>query len=182
MSFKCGCSVCEFVLLSRLVFLADFTRNVVDHFKYFRAVIYVKNGLDLLLVYLISASLDFVYRISFHRWTYVGLDMLFLSCHTQLTETSIVSGRTTIEQPANRPPITEQHQRDQSGTLSFLARPITEFHSRQNQLLHCDLTTNLKVRLQIALNKITNHRSAIGKATSKAKSIAYMNSTHKDDL
>ena len=44
-----------------------------------------------------------------------------------------------MEQPANQPQITEQHQRDQPGILSLLTKPITEFHSRQNQLLHCDL-------------------------------------------
>ena len=59
--------------------------------------------------------------------------------HMQQTKTSTVSARPTIEQPANRPPITEQHQRDQSGTLSLLTRTITEFHSRLNQLMHCDL-------------------------------------------
>ena len=37
--------------------------------------------------------------------------------------------------------------------------------------------TNHKVRHQIVLNKMTNHRSIISKATSKA----YMNSTQKND-
>ena len=59
--------------------------------------------------------------------------------HTQQTKASTVSARPTIEQPTNRPPITEQHQGDQTGTFSLLARPITEFHSRLNQPLHCDL-------------------------------------------
>ena len=59
--------------------------------------------------------------------------------HTQQTITSTVSSRPAIEQLANLPPITEQHQRDQPGTLSLLTRPITESHSRLNQLLHCDL-------------------------------------------
>ena len=58
--------------------------------------------------------------------------------HTQQIKTSTVSTRPTIE-PANRPPITEQRQRDLPGNLSHLTRPISEFHSRQNQLLHCDL-------------------------------------------
>ena len=48
--------------------------------------------------------------------------------HTQQTNTSTVSARATIEQAANRPPITEQHQRDQPGTRWPLTRPITEFH------------------------------------------------------
>ena len=59
--------------------------------------------------------------------------------HTQQTKTSTVSARPTIEQPANLPPITEQHQGDQPGSLSLLSRPITEFHSRQYQLLHCGI-------------------------------------------
>ena len=59
--------------------------------------------------------------------------------HAQHTKTSTVSTRPSIEQSANLPPITEQHQGDQPGTLSLLTRPITEFHSVKNKLLHCDL-------------------------------------------
>ena len=57
--------------------------------------------------------------------------------HTKQTKTSTVSARPTIKQPANLPPITEQHQRDQPGSPSLLTRPITEFQSRQYHLLHC---------------------------------------------
>ena len=56
--------------------------------------------------------------------------MSTIHCHTQQTKTSSVSARPTIEQPANRPPITEQHQRDKPGTLSLLIRPITELALR----------------------------------------------------
>ena len=38
---------CEFVLLSRFAFLADFTSNVVDHLKNVSAVIYGQCGPDL---------------------------------------------------------------------------------------------------------------------------------------
>ena len=58
--------------------------------------------------------------------------------HTQQTKTPTVSARPSIEQSASLPPITEQHQTDQPGTLSLLTRPITEFHSGHNQLLHCE--------------------------------------------
>ena len=87
--------------------------------------------------------------------------------HTQQTKTPTVSARPTIEQPADRPPVTEQHQRDQPGT--------------QHRTNSCTaiFANNHKGCLQIAINKMINHRSIISKATSKVISKAYKNSTHK---
>ena len=45
--------------------------------------------------------------------------MSIIHRHMQQTKTSTVSVTPTTEQHANRPPITEQHQRDQPGTINF---------------------------------------------------------------
>ena len=98
--------------------------------------------------------------------------------HTQQTKTSTVAARPAIEQPANRPPMTENRQRDQPGILSLLTWPITEFHSKQNQLLHYDLCDQSQCSPQNSAQQ--NDQSQISKVTSKAISKAYMNSTHKN--
>ena len=95
--------------------------------------------------------------------------------HTQQPKTSTISARLTIEQPANRPPITEQHQRDQPGTRSLSTRPITEFHSRQNQLLHCDLYDQPQSFPPNTTQQ--NDQSQISNASNKTINKASMNRT-----
>ena len=78
-------------------------------------------------------------------------------------------------------------QRDHPGNLSLLAQHITEFHSRQNQLMHCDLCdqslspplSNTQQNNQSHINdqpslheqysqKMTNHTLVISKAINTA--------------
>ena len=88
--------------------------------------------------------------------------------YTQQTKTTTVSARPTIEQPADRPPITEQLQGDQPWTLSLLTRPITEFHSRQNQLSHCYLYDQSQSSPPNGTQQIDQSHFLINKAISTA--------------
>ena len=100
--------------------------------------------------------------------------MFTLHSHTQQTKISTFSA-----QLLNRPPITEQRQRDHPGPLSLLPDLSLNFLEHRNKSCTTICTNNHRVPLQIILSKMTNRNLALSKATRKVISKTYMKSTRQ---